>query len=279
MNQGRCLCGNVTWQVTGSIQHMSHCHCSRCRKAHGTPFATYVAVAADDFRMHPSPSLERFPSPGFSRNFCSRCGSVVPADPVDGLAFVPAGNFTDDPGCRPLVHIFVASKAPWFEIPDSLPQYDTYPPGIDATILPDEPRERSGGIAGGSCLCGGIVYVIERTPRVSRYCHCGRCRQARSAAHAANLVTSDDGVRFLRGEELLMSYKVPEARFFSQVFCRICGGCMPRRDAERKIAVVPMGSLDDDPGIRPREHIFVGSKAPWFEIADRLPQYPEQAPA
>jgi hypothetical protein len=47
---------------------------------------------------------------------------------------------------------------------------------------------------------------------------------------------------------------------------------MPRVDRERGFAVVPMGALDDDPGIRPQRHIFVGSKAPWYEIADGLPR-------
>jgi hypothetical protein len=50
-------------------------------------------------------------------------------------------------------------------------------------------------------------------------------------------------------------------------------------DPERGIAVVPMGSLDDDPGMRPQFRIFVGSKAPWFDIADDLPQHADAAPA
>jgi hypothetical protein len=40
---------------------------------------------------------------------------------------------------------------------------------------------------------------------------------------------------------------------------------------------VAMGSLRDVPSIRPSEHIFVGSKAPWFEITDDLPQFDEYA--
>jgi hypothetical protein len=40
---------------------------------------------------------------------------------------------------------------------------------------------------------------------------------------------------------------------------------------------VALGSLVDSPTIRPREHIFVGSKAPWFEITDNLPQFDEYA--
>jgi hypothetical protein len=38
---------------------------------------------------------------------------------------------------------------------------------------------------------------------------------------------------------------------------------------------VALGSLVDEPGIRPTGHIYVGSKAPWYEIADELPQYDE----
>jgi len=88
-----------------------------------------------------------------------------------------------------------------------------------------------------------------------------------------------DGVRFTRGEELLATYRVPEARFFGQTFCRTCGSPMPRVDRERDLAVVAMGALDDDPGVRPACHIFVGSKAPWHEITGDLPQYEERPPA
>jgi hypothetical protein len=36
---------------------------------------------------------------------------------------------------------------------------------------------------------------------------------------------------------------------------------------------ITLGSLDTDPGVRPAEHMFVGSKAAWFEITDKLPQH------
>ncbi len=81
-------------------------------------------------------------------------------------------------------------------------------------------------------------------------------------------------MHFTRGQELLPFYEVPEAERFTQTFCRVCGGKMPRVAVERG-AVIPMGALDDDPGFRPQSHIFVASKAPWFEIADDLPQHAE----
>ena len=40
-----------------------------------------------------------------------------------------------------------------------------------------------------------------------------------------------------------------------------------------KFVHVTMGTLVDDPSIRPTRHIFVGSKALWFTITDDLPQY------
>jgi hypothetical protein len=53
---------------------------------------------------------------------------------------------------------------------------------------------------------------------------------------------------------------------------------MPRRSVGRGVVVVPVGSLDTDPEIHPLAHQFVASKAPWFEIHDGVPQYPEAAP-
>ena len=42
--------------------------------------------------------------------------------------------------------------------------------------------------------------------------------------------------------------------------------------------VVPAGSLETDPGDLPQVHIFVGSKAPWFDIADEIPQHSVYVP-
>jgi hypothetical protein len=280
MHRASCLCGDVTWQFDAPVEWMSHCHCSRCRKSHGTPFATYVIGAASSFRLDGGEHVQRFASsPGYERPFCGRCGSVVAAANAEGQVFAPAGNFLDDPGGRPVAHIFVASKAPWYEIHDSLPQFDAFPQGVDAPSVADRPPLDPPGRPRGSCLCGAVTFVVDGEPLMARACHCGRCRRGRSAAHAANLLTRADGVRFTRGAEHLETYKVPEARFFSQTFCRLCGSLMPRIDRSRDLAIVPLGALDDDPGMRPQEHIFVDSRAPWFEIpADGLPRRPEGPP-
>ena len=127
----------------------------------------------------------------------------------------------------------------------------------------------------GSCLCGAVRYEITEEPAWAHNCHCSRCRKIRGAAFASNLFVSIAAFRYTQGETLLRFYKVPEAERFTHVFCNICGSSLPFVNPARGVAVVPMGSLDDDPKHPPDAHIFVDSKAPWVTITDALPQYPE----
>ena len=128
---------------------------------------------------------------------------------------------------------------------------------------------------GGSCLCGGVAFEVTGSPIWVTHCHCSRCRKVRGAGKATNMVVPLGGLTFLRGAELLVSYKVPDAKHFTHTFCKVCGSSMPRIDEGRGFVVIPMGAFDEDPGARPQSHIFVDSKAPWDEINDDLPQFPE----
>jgi hypothetical protein len=130
MINGSCLCKGVRFEAD-RIVFFGHCHCSMCRKAHGAAFATFAGVPVKSFRFLAGEELiQRYESsPGNHRAFCRTCGSNVPAVSGDGrMVFVPAGLFDDDPGARPKMHIFVGSKAPWWEIRDDLPQHAEYPP-------------------------------------------------------------------------------------------------------------------------------------------------------
>jgi hypothetical protein len=271
-----CLCEAVSWDVDGAVTSMSHCHCAFCRKLHGTAFATYVMAPASAVRFDGRQHAARYESsPGFFRAFCKRCGSTVPGDPFEEQYFLPAGNFESDPGARPAAHIFAASNPAWHEITDALPRFDAFPPGFEAPVQSNLTRASVAAPIHGSCLCNAVAFEATGDPIMCRHCHCTRCRKARSAAHASNLVVPVEGFRFTRGEDCLASYKAPGAKFFTQTFCPTCGSPMPRVDTGRGFVVIPMGSLDNDPGTTPRNHIFVGSKAPWFEITDTLPQFPE----
>jgi hypothetical protein len=277
MIQGSCLCGTTRWRVDGPVADMSHCHCSMCRKAHGAAFGTYMTAAAGDFGwVEGEGEVVRYTSsPGFVRGFCGHCGSVTPVVTATEV-YLPAGCLDDDPGVRPSEHIFVASRAPWYEIVDELEQHQAYEPGVDLPVIE---RVAAGadapGVLHGSCLCAAVAFEVTEPLKAVHNCHCSRCRKARAAAHATNGFTPAEAVRFLRGEDHLVSYKPPEARFFTHVFCDTCGSGLPRIDLERGIAVIPLGSLDDDPEHPADDHIFVGSKAAWFDIVDDLPRFEE----
>jgi hypothetical protein len=279
MVSGSCLCRGVRWEIDGALEEMTHCHCSMCRKSHGTAFATYVAGPAEGFRWLAGEDLiRRFESsPGEFRGFCSRCGSVAPEDAVEGQVMMPAGNFDDDPIVRPVAHIFVNSKAAWHVIADDLPQFEQFAPGWEepAALRAKPPDPTRKGTLRGSCLCGGVAYEVSGELHGVVKCHCSRCRKGRSAAHATNLFVTKADFRWLQGEELVERYRVPEAARFANSFCRTCGSIVPRGLDGRTALGIPAGGLDTETGVSERVHIYVGSKAPWYEITDALPQLEE----
>ena len=279
MNKGSCLCGDITWEIDGELTLMTACHCSMCRKVHGGAFGTYIGVEAESFRWTAGADLVHSyeSSPGAQRPFCPRCGSLVASETPDGgQVYMPAGNLEGDLDRALDSHIFVDSRASWHEITDEAPQFGGYPPGYggDGVEQPDRPPATAGAV-GGSCLCGAVAFEFDTTLERMGSCHCSRCRKSRSSAHSVQLFVAADQFRWVRGESEIRSFKVPEAEFFVATFCGTCSSPMPVVFADRGVAMVPAGALDQDPGIRPQAHIFVASKAPWFEITDEPPQFEE----
>lgn len=132
--RGGCLCGRVAYEIDLPLEGggIVCCHCSRCRAARATAHASNFNVAEEAFRwLRGTEALASYKVPDaarFAQSFCSHCGSILPAlTSPPGRKLIPAGSLDDDPGAREALHIFVASKAPWFTISDDLPQYDTYP--------------------------------------------------------------------------------------------------------------------------------------------------------
>lgn len=272
MITGQCLCGANRFELDGALSLNHHCHCGYCRKHHGTGYASLVGIPAEQLTWTRGELIRYESSPGLVRESCATCGTPMPQQ-IEGLPiFVPAGclealdtNFE--------FHIFVASKADWDEIDDALPAFDAYPPGVDSETQKTKESPDPPDGARGSCLCGDVRWTVEGEGIAARHCHCGRCRKGRGAAHATNWVVPTDAIRFTAGEDAVRRYKVPEAEFFTQTFCGRCGGKTPTVDTERKIAVIPMGALDDAPGQTPAEHIFIADKPAWTHVHDALPQH------
>jgi len=129
----------------------------------------------------------------------------------------------------------------------------------------------------GRCLCEGIRYEISGELAPLGYCHCKQCQRASGSAFAANSTVARRDLRFVAGEELLREYESSPGRF--RVFCSRCGSPVYKRVSEQPDSVrIRLGTLDGDPKLRARVHVFVASKAPWYEITDSLPQLPEGLP-
>lgn len=272
MTKGACLCGKITWEFSAEPEAAYHCHCSMCRKAHGAAFGTYYWIKSKTFNWTGSLDslVEYSSSPELDRAFCRECGSVVPnPDKEEDYVYVPAGSHTDGPPIDE--HIMVGSKAPWYDISDSLQQHEIYPPEVNLNIYPEKTLSPvTEGEVRGSCLCGAVEFKVTEPFKKIYNCHCSRCRRARAAAFTTNGFVSSEGIVFEKGEDHIHLFELPEAKYFTQAFCDKCGSGLPRIDPRRGIAVVPLGSLDDDPGSLPAAHIFAANKAEWFEICGEL---------
>ena len=133
MVTGGCLCGALKYEIRNPLQFARNCHCSMCRKVTGGAFATWAYVAVDNFKWTSGEEqLVRYQSSQqVARTFCKVCGSTMQY--VDNQTFQDAfgialGTIDGDPGCKPLRHVMVGSKAPWFDITDHLPQSEAAPP-------------------------------------------------------------------------------------------------------------------------------------------------------
>jgi hypothetical protein len=132
MMRGSCLCGAVGFEIRGPAVHTGHCHCSMCRKWSGSAFLSYLGARLQDVAWTRGEGvLGRYrSSPGFERLFCTSCGSSLaawPTDPGAELTWLMMGTLDDAAGARPDKHIFVESKADWFEITDTLARHAAFP--------------------------------------------------------------------------------------------------------------------------------------------------------
>lgn len=125
---GSCLCRGVRFQINGPLTGAPNCHCSMCRKAHGSAFRSRARVEAKDFEFLLGENLVKFyeSSPGTHRGFCSVCGSPIFSrfDDDKSTYGLPLGALDTDPGVKPEFHVFVSGKASWHEISDGFVQYD-----------------------------------------------------------------------------------------------------------------------------------------------------------
>jgi hypothetical protein len=124
----------------------------------------------------------------------------------------------------------------------------------------------------GRCECRAVRYRVLDEFRYAGNCHCSNCRASTGSAFKPFAGIEREKLEIVEGGDTLLVWGEENA---NHTRCGICGSLLYSVVREGAYVHVAMGSLEDEPSIRPTDHIFVGSKAPWFEITDDLPQAEE----
>ncbi len=127
---GQCLCGTLEYKVADAFAYAMYCHCSLCRRTTGSAFKALAGIAGRHLTLtRGEDAVLRYGDDLWHNVNCRHCGSLLYAVVRDGAyVHVCMGTLVDPPSIRPSMHIFVGSKAPWYDITDDLPQYEAFPP-------------------------------------------------------------------------------------------------------------------------------------------------------
>jgi hypothetical protein len=126
--EGKCECGAVRYRVPDEFRYAANCHCSNCRASTGSAFKPFAGIERDKLEVTSGADrLLIWGDADWNHTRCAVCGSLLFSVVRDGeWVHVALGSLADAPSIRPTEHIFVGSKAPWFEITDELPQHDAH---------------------------------------------------------------------------------------------------------------------------------------------------------
>jgi hypothetical protein len=138
--------------------------------------------------------------------------------------------------------------------------------------VPSEESNADTRVLAGACECGAVRYTVADAFLYAANCHCSNCRAATGSAFKAFAGIERDKLELTDGLDSLLVFGEDD---LNNTRCGVCGSLLFSLVRDGAYVHVAMGSLVDAPSIRPTEHIFVGSKAPWFEITDDLPQAEE----
>jgi hypothetical protein len=125
--EGGCLCGAVRYRVSGQPYHLTHCHCTLCRRAAGAPFVTWFSVPSDGFLVTRGEQVRYRSSPVAVRGFCGRCGTQLTfqRDDTPGEVDITVCSLDDPEALTPEDHTYTRSRLRWVVLGDGLPEHPT----------------------------------------------------------------------------------------------------------------------------------------------------------
>ncbi|MEZ8326107.1 GFA family protein, partial [Vibrio cyclitrophicus] len=128
-----CLCGSIQLSLKGSVSNIIHCHCSLCRKASGSAYATNGFIEAENLILTDADNTLTYyeSSEGKRKYFCNTCGSPIYSsnDQSPKRLRLRLGILDTDISERPISHNFVTSKANWEDLDAQLPRSEKHEVG------------------------------------------------------------------------------------------------------------------------------------------------------
>lgn len=124
MQTGRCLCGSVTYTLTGDLIATAVCHCDHCQRQGGSAFS--VNLIAHESQLTISGELQTYEETGelgdavyVRRRFCGSCGSPIVSEIMQpaGVVAVKAGTLDDKSTIQPTVEAWCVDRQPWVSLP------------------------------------------------------------------------------------------------------------------------------------------------------------------
>lgn len=126
----------------------------------------------------------------------------------------------------------------------------------------------------GECFCGELKYEITEPIQDATFCHCSRCRKAFGGAGSSFSRVNNEAFSWASGEDNLQTYVGEEG--WGIGFCKKCGSTLCGV-YNGDVAGISIGTLNDNPPVKIKEHIYVGSKACWDEIGGSTPQFEDKS--
>jgi hypothetical protein len=167
-------------------------------------------------------------------------------------------------GCSTIACGYYAWRKKWVRV--SRPVFDVKgDPIVSHQTMPH--RTLTGG-----CLCGSVEYAVPDEFLYALNCHCSQCRRTTGSAFKPFAGIERGKLSVTKGVESLLIFGNEDGH---DAHCKACGSLLYSVVRDGEFVHVTMGTLVEDPTIRPTAHIFVGSKAPWYTITDNLPQHEE----
>ena len=110
-------------------------------------------------------------------------------------------------------------------------------------------------VLSGRCTCGQVCYEVADAFQYAACCHCSRCRRATGSAFKPFGGIERENFAVSKGARFLKLIGGPDAH---DARCAACGSLLYSLVRDGRYVHVALGTLTDDPGLKPTEHIYVG---------------------